>query len=80
MENFGTIVKIILLVMKWADSMFSYLHDQGLIKEGEDRAIALAALKVLARSKRAKEIEDTYMKMPADKVRAELEKEGDFRE
>lgn len=80
MENFGAIVKIILMLMGWADSLFAYLHEQQWIKEGEDRAIARAALALAARSKRAREIEAEYSKMPFDKVREELEKQGDFRD
>lgn len=80
MESFSLTVKVILMLMKWADSLFSYLHEQSLIKEGEDRAVARAALAVAARSKRAREIEAEYMKMPIEEVRKQLEKEGDFRD
>ncbi|HUP80488.1 MAG TPA: hypothetical protein VM260_18210 [Pirellula sp.] len=78
MESFGAIVKITLMLVKWADSLFAYLHDQGKISEGEDIAIARAAAALLARSKRVKEIEDAYLKMSMDEVRKDLEKNGEF--
>lgn len=80
MANFGTVVKIILILMGWADSMFAWLHDQGKIKEGEDLAVANAAAAILTRSKRVKEIEDAYLKMAMPDVIKDLDKNGEFRD
>lgn len=78
--GFSTIIQIVLLLLKGADALFAYLHDQGKIQEGEDLAVAQAAAAILARSKRVKEIEDEYLKMPIEDIKKELDKQGDFRD
>lgn len=71
-------VKIILLGLQLFDGVFKWLHDQGKIQEGEDRAI-LRSLKLMAsRSQRAKEIDEEYEKKTEAEVKKSLE--GDFRD
>lgn len=68
------------MLMKWADALFAYLHDQEKIKEGEDLAIANAAAAILVRSKRAAEINDAYAKLAMDEIKKEMDKQGEFRD
>lgn len=74
----GTIIQIILLLLKGANSMFAALHDKRLIQAGDDRAVARALTEMAARSTTIKEIEDRFAALPHDKIVEELK--DDFRD
>lgn len=78
--GFSTIIQIVLLLLKGADALFAYLHDQEKVTEGENIAIAAATAALLARTKRVQEITDLYNKMTDEQVRDDLDKHGDFRD
>lgn len=80
MGAFTTTAKIILLLMSWADALFTWAHEQKLINEGEAKAVEKAALALASRSKRARAIEADVAKLSDEEVRKELEAKGDLRD
>jgi hypothetical protein len=71
-------ISLVLALLKLANIIFGWLHDNRLIKEGEDRAVAKALLEMAKRSKVIKEIDERFAKMTPEQVNRELE--GDFRD
>lgn len=73
-------INLILALLKVANIIFGWLHDNAKIKEGEDRAVARALAEMATRSTTIKEVEERFAKMtPADIV-ADIDKQGDFRD
>jgi K+/H+ antiporter YhaU regulatory subunit KhtT len=72
-----TIVSLVIALLKLANSIYGWLHDSALIKEGEDRQVAKALAEMAARSTTLREIESRFSKMTPEQVSRELEQ--DFR-
>jgi hypothetical protein len=73
-------VSAVLALIRMADGIFKWLHDQGKIQEGEDRAVLRALKEVASRSARAKEIDEEYRKKTDQQIIADVEQQGDFRD
>lgn len=73
-------VKLILALVNLANGIFGWLHDRGLIKEGEDRAVARALAQMAARSTTIKEIDERFARMSPEDVTRYLDQQGDFRD
>lgn len=73
-----TWVNLVLALLKFANTVFAWLHDNQMIKEGEDRQIAKALAEMAKRSTTLREIESRFAKMTPEEINRELE--GDFRD
>lgn len=71
-------ISLILALLKLANNLYSWAHDNGKIKEGEERQILKASMEIAKRSKLAKEIDDRFAHATPEEVEKELEK--DFRD
>lgn len=74
----STILSLVIALVKLANILFGWLHDNALIKEGEDRAVAKALAEMAARSTTLKEVENKFAGMTPEQVNRALE--GDFRD
>jgi hypothetical protein len=74
----STILSFVLALVKLANLLFGWLHDNALIKEGEDRAVAKALAEMAKRSTTIRKIEGRFANMTPEQVNRELEQ--DFRD
>jgi hypothetical protein len=74
----STIISVVLALLRLANTLFGWLHDNALIKEGEDRQVAKALAEMAKRSTTLKEVESRFSKMTPEQVTRELEQ--DFRD
>ncbi len=75
-----TYASIILALLQLANWLFGRAHDQGLIQEGEDRAIARQILEMQARSTTLKALEAKRAGMTPEDIVRELDGNADFRD
>jgi hypothetical protein len=71
-------VSLVLACLKLANLIFGWLHENELIKEGEDRAVARALAEMAKRSTTIRQIEGRFANMTPEQVNRELQ--GDFRD
>lgn len=71
-------ISLILALVKLANLIFGWLHENEMIKEGEDRAVAKALAEMAKRSTTIREIEGRFANMTPEQVNRELEQ--DFRD
>lgn len=71
-------ISLILALVKLANLIFGWLHENAMIKEGEDRAVAKALAEMAKRSTTIREIEGRFANMTPEQVNRELEQ--DFRD
>lgn len=71
-------VSLLIIVLKFAYALYNKAHDEGLIKEGEDRQITKMLMEMTKRSKVAKEIDDRFAHATPEEVEKALDK--DFRD
>ena len=75
-----TWIKIVLLLLQIADTLFKRQHDNGLVQEGEDRAVAMALLAMQSRSTTLKALDEKRATMTPEEIMRELEGNHDFRD
>jgi putative heme iron utilization protein len=73
-------VSLVIALLKLANSIYGWLHDNALIKEGEDRQIAKALAEMARRSTVLKQVAAGVDKMTDKQVIDALDKSGDFRD
>lgn len=71
-------ISLILGLLKLANLILEDRQKRGLIREGEDRAVAKALLEMANRRKSVQAIQEEYAKLPHSEVLKRLE--GDFRD
>lgn len=76
----GTLLSILLLILRGANSLFAYLQEKKLISEGEDRQIAKQLLEMSARSTTIRQVSEKWARMSDAQVFDEINKSGDFRD
>ena len=75
-----TWIKFALVLMEFANSIISSYKMEALKKAGEDREKLKQLQLAFALSQRLNEVKEKANKMSVTEIRAELEKQGDFRD
>jgi hypothetical protein len=76
----GTIISLVVGLIKLANLIFGWLHDSKLIQEGKDQAVAEALAEMARRTTIVKAAADRVEKMSDKDVLDELGKSGDLRD
>lgn len=76
----GTIISLVVALLKLANLIFGYLHDNALIKQGEDQAVAKALAEMSRRLTILKAEADRVNKLSDKEVLDELAKNNDLRD
>jgi tRNA A37 N6-isopentenylltransferase MiaA len=76
----GTILSIAYWLLRLANSIFSSIDQERLMRLGEDRANAKALSALLENSKELKEIDERFDAMTDQEVLDEITKQGDWRD
>ena len=75
-----TWIKFALVLMEFANSIISSYKMEALKQAGEDREKLKQLQLAFSLSERLKEVKERADKLTATEIRAELEKQGDFRD
>jgi hypothetical protein len=76
----GSVVSLIIGIVKLANLLFGWLHDQQMIQEGQDRQIAIEIAALAARSTTIAQVSKAFEQASPSDVIAELQKNGELRD